>query len=259
MVLVAVSPDNHRVVSGSEDSTIRIWNASTGENEHVLRGHSEMVLLVAVSPDNHRVVSWSEDSTIRIWNTLTGEEEPPFVISFAISSGNFYLVSGPQVKTMQVGSVFLSSMVTSIALSAQGDNTRSIPVLQQLVSSESLPLDIFLQASRKELLPLPTTLTSDYSPVLLSNGKKCLAIPSALQDFSCVAFSGSKVCLGYFSGQINILDISTWSYTVQRLTPLTKEFRLEFTMYERFVRAISDSRIWKSDQHWKNFHVWSWS
>ena len=38
---VAVLPDG-RVVSGSEDNTVRIWNPSSGECERVLEGHSSV-------------------------------------------------------------------------------------------------------------------------------------------------------------------------------------------------------------------------
>jgi len=42
---VAFSPDGARVVSGSYDSLVRIWNAVTGEMEDVLKGHSVSSLL----------------------------------------------------------------------------------------------------------------------------------------------------------------------------------------------------------------------
>ena len=38
---VAVSPDNRHIVSGSSDTAVRIWNASTGEEEHVLSRSEE--------------------------------------------------------------------------------------------------------------------------------------------------------------------------------------------------------------------------
>jgi WD40 repeat protein len=65
---VAFSPDGRRVVSGSDDSTIRIWDAETGETMiGPLQGHSDSVTSVAVSPDGRRVVfrlSRSDDSNM---------------------------------------------------------------------------------------------------------------------------------------------------------------------------------------------------
>src|ERR1700760_1538399 len=72
---VAFSHDGRRVVSGSDDSTVRIWNVETGSEEKMLEGHSSLVYSVAFSHDGRRVVSGSVDKTVRIWNVETGLEE----------------------------------------------------------------------------------------------------------------------------------------------------------------------------------------
>ena len=72
---IAFFPDGRHVVSGSEDSTIRIWNVATGESEAELKGHSGGVRTVAISPDGSCVVSGSVDYTLRIWNMVTYESE----------------------------------------------------------------------------------------------------------------------------------------------------------------------------------------
>ena len=58
---VMFSQDGSRVVSGSDDDIVRIWNATTGEVEAVLEGHTDIVLSVAFSQDGSRVVSGSQD------------------------------------------------------------------------------------------------------------------------------------------------------------------------------------------------------
>ncbi|KAJ3792300.1 quinon protein alcohol dehydrogenase-like superfamily [Lentinula aff. detonsa] len=71
---VMFSPDGKRIVSGSSDKSIRIWNADTGEAiGGPLQGHSEGVKSVAFSPDGKQIVSGSYDKSIRIWNADTGE------------------------------------------------------------------------------------------------------------------------------------------------------------------------------------------
>jgi WD40 repeat protein len=65
---VAFSQDGKRVVSGSGDKTVRIWDAASGEQQLELKGHSDWVTSVAFSQDGKRVVSGSDDKTVRIWN-----------------------------------------------------------------------------------------------------------------------------------------------------------------------------------------------
>ena len=75
ILIVAFSTDGKKIVSGSEDRTISIWNAQTGEQiVKELNGHSKSVLSVAFSPDGKKIISGSDDRTIRIWNAPTGEQ-----------------------------------------------------------------------------------------------------------------------------------------------------------------------------------------
>jgi len=68
------SPNGCYIVSGSDDNTIRIWNAETGHAVgKPLEGHTRGVTSVAYSPDGRHIVSGSDDKTIRIWNAETGD------------------------------------------------------------------------------------------------------------------------------------------------------------------------------------------
>ena len=72
---VAFSPDGTRVVSGSSDKTVRIWNVNTGEMERVLEGHTDLVFSVAFSPDGTHVISRTADDVV-IWDAFTGQSTP---------------------------------------------------------------------------------------------------------------------------------------------------------------------------------------
>jgi hypothetical protein len=65
---VAFSPDGKRIVTGSYDMTVRIWNAETGKEVLLLKGHTGAVTSVAFSSDGKRLVSGSADMTVRIWS-----------------------------------------------------------------------------------------------------------------------------------------------------------------------------------------------
>jgi WD40 repeat protein len=70
----AFSPDGTRVVTASVDKTARIWDAVTGKEVTVLRGHEDVVFSAAFSPDGTRIVTVSKDMTTRIWDTAVAKE-----------------------------------------------------------------------------------------------------------------------------------------------------------------------------------------
>ncbi|CAE7167719.1 unnamed protein product [Rhizoctonia solani] len=72
---VAYSPDGKSVVSGSDDGTVRTWNAHGSSSiAEPLRGHSDFVYSVSYSPLGNLIASGSTDFTIRLWDTNTGQQ-----------------------------------------------------------------------------------------------------------------------------------------------------------------------------------------
>ncbi|KAE9388448.1 WD40 repeat-like protein [Gymnopus androsaceus JB14] len=69
---VAFSHDGTRIVSGSGDKTVRIWDATTGaQMGDPLQGHDDWVSSVAFSHNGARIVSGSQDKTVRICDTIS--------------------------------------------------------------------------------------------------------------------------------------------------------------------------------------------
>ena len=68
---VAFSPDGTRVVSGSSDDTVIIWDAETGKPiGEPWEGHRDWVSSVAFSPDGKQVVSGSSDDPNYRWDYM---------------------------------------------------------------------------------------------------------------------------------------------------------------------------------------------
>jgi len=59
------------IVSGSTDRTLKVWNAETGGCVHTLYGHTSTVRCMHLH--NNKVVSGSRDATLRMWDIDTGE------------------------------------------------------------------------------------------------------------------------------------------------------------------------------------------
>ena len=58
------------VVSGSYDTTAKIWSVSTGQCLRTLSGHFSQIYAIAF--DGHRIATGSLDTSVRIWNPHDG-------------------------------------------------------------------------------------------------------------------------------------------------------------------------------------------
>jgi WD40 repeat protein len=95
---VAVTDDGTRVVSafGTGDNSIKIWDAETGRELAVIKGHIGEVHGLAVTRDGARIASGSSDNTVRLWDATTtvemkGHKGP--IYGVAVSPDGEYIVT----------------------------------------------------------------------------------------------------------------------------------------------------------------------
>jgi WD40 repeat protein len=69
---VALSPDNQSLATASFDTSVKLFDLSTGLLQHTLEAHTIAALAVAYSPDGTRVVSSGYDGSVMVWNAQTG-------------------------------------------------------------------------------------------------------------------------------------------------------------------------------------------
>jgi WD40 repeat protein len=69
---VAITSDNTKIVSGSRDKTIKVWELNTGKLLNTLEGHTSSISSVAITSDNSKIVSGSYDKTMKVWELNTG-------------------------------------------------------------------------------------------------------------------------------------------------------------------------------------------
>ncbi|WP_166831543.1 protein kinase domain-containing protein [Thalassoroseus pseudoceratinae] len=116
---VAISPDSQwiasgcmgdpfKVVAGITDYSVRIWDATSGKQKLVLRGHDRPVSSVAFSQDSRRILSGSHDQTVKVWDIPSGEElltlrgHTSSVLSVAFSPDGRRMLSGSEDKKLVV-------------------------------------------------------------------------------------------------------------------------------------------------------------
>jgi guanine nucleotide-binding protein subunit beta-2-like 1 protein len=66
---LALNSDGTKLVSGSWDKTIRLWDVQTSKSDLLFKGHTKDVLSVAFSHDERLIFSGSMDNTLKYWNT----------------------------------------------------------------------------------------------------------------------------------------------------------------------------------------------
>ena len=69
---ISISPDNQYLISGSYDTTIRLWNLHTKTCFGVYKGHFCPILCVKFSPITHYFASGACDKTARLWSINSG-------------------------------------------------------------------------------------------------------------------------------------------------------------------------------------------
>ncbi|KAG0700213.1 hypothetical protein DFH29DRAFT_1056384 [Suillus ampliporus] len=106
---VAVFPDKRRMVTGSDDMTLRLWDLKTGVMLKRMEGHREKVWRLAISLDGQMIASGSKDGEFIVWHGETGEPltqpikaHSDWILTLEFSPDGKVLASGSWDKTTKL-------------------------------------------------------------------------------------------------------------------------------------------------------------
>lgn len=110
----AISPETResstkpKIVAGSDDHTLKIYDATTGEELCTLKGHSNSVMACTFNNKGTQVISAGYDKTIKVWNIDTGllirelKGHKGVITCVAAHPRNSNIASGSRDKTIKI-------------------------------------------------------------------------------------------------------------------------------------------------------------
>jgi WD40 repeat protein len=118
---IVFSPDGQSVATGSDDRTVRIWEASSGKQLAMLQGESGEVLAVAFSRDGKFLLSAGSDRLLRLWDlrtkkevrVLKGHTAPVQCVAF--SPDGKQAVSGGEDRSLRIWDLAGGEELTALA------------------------------------------------------------------------------------------------------------------------------------------------
>lgn len=118
---IAMSADGGRIATASFDTTVKVFNASSGLLERTFLGHNVAAQAVAFLPNGVHAVSGGGEGTAKIWNvqtgqvlhTLAGHDGP--VNTVAVSSDGSLIATGGADGTIKIWSANNGNLIRTLS------------------------------------------------------------------------------------------------------------------------------------------------
>lgn len=109
----------YKIISGSADKTIKIWDALTGDFINTLGEHANTIFRVCNSLDGQKIVSCGADEMIKIWNPETEKLIISFctgapVLDVIISHDNQLIVSGNDENEIKIWDASTGKIINTL-------------------------------------------------------------------------------------------------------------------------------------------------
>ncbi len=236
---IAFSPDDHYLLTASDDGTARLWDWQNGEDIVRYMGHIGIVTAAQFVPGDTSIVTAGQDGTVRVWDMLSGQEmrrmtgHTNSVLSLAVSPDGLTAVSASNDSTVRLWNIDLNRSIRHLQVDnvlnrfAVSDDGRTLitfgfslrrwdsqtQTMLWEVQSDDVAWDIAISPDENTILVANSSYLdpSNQRPGVLLNAHNGDVIRTFADDASCAAFSpdGQQVVYGDTSGMLHLLTSDT--------------------------------------------------
>lgn len=206
--VVAFHPQGQVLATGSDDNTIRVWNADTGEACYAPIRHESGVFWLTFSKDGKTIFSASLDGSTRVYDAATGEPITPKLPAWNGQPWEDQLVATP-LKLEEL--LTLTQALTGMQVDQQGGMTlldaSAIRERYQKIKGKSEQTDI----------PADDTAWHDYHASISEKDGDWFAAAWHLEQLS----ASKKQDISYQSRWANALSkLQDWPRVIETTTAL---------------------------------------
>ncbi|KAF9116164.1 hypothetical protein BGX27_004504 [Mortierella sp. AM989] len=192
--------DDNKIISGSRDNTIKIWDLATGFCLRTYMGHTASVLCLQY--DEERIVSGSSDTTIIVWDLETGKilqrlaGHADSVLSLRFEKD--IAVSCSKDRTVKIWKISTGEMVRTLVGHRAAVNAVQFSPESALPSPFPGSSRVVVSASGDKTIKIWSFETGDCLRTLEGHAR----------GIACIQFEGNIIVSGSSDRSIKIWDIA---------------------------------------------------
>ncbi|MFD4440522.1 TIR domain-containing protein [Nocardia sp. NPDC058519] len=284
---IAFSPNSQRIVTGSEDGTVRLWGVDGLEESVKLEGHLEgkVVRGAVFNSSGDLIVSGGDDGSVKLWDASDGHEiatkkisEAPKATSVAFSPDGDRIAAGDVGGTIQIlGGRDLrplsdavpahpTASVNSVAFSPDGTRLVSGSTDNTIRSWDASTLEPIRDPLTGHHGEVFSVAFSDNAEIVSGSADGSvrkwdaiagLPIPTGQEEVHAVAFSrdGRQIASGGDDGTVRLWDADT-------VKPFEQQLGTASERGQNTVRSVAfDPKNDRLVAGWKDgsIRLWNWS
>lgn len=228
------SIDGKHVASGTDDGTVWLWDAATGQ-QLVMRGHAGPVVCLAFAPDGLRLASAGLDTVVRTWSTQTGEPAGNLATPAPLHDLTFSVDGMTMAGAGDDGRVYVWQNGTPRAIGIAGRAVRWLAISADGRALAALHRDRMLHFWNLVSAKREWSLPDIQGPIALSPDGQVLAVGKAAEPY-------------HGDAAVRLLDVRTGSQRALFPTDEGQLCAIAFSPKSMFlVAGTTDRTLWVWD------------